>query len=324
MKDNFNTLPLPGLKAADIRAYREQSGLPPENGRLMYFYLTGLLAERASVMALRPRKAANQPHGNNDAPARAPASVPTTSQIRSAALNAASNGTADNTFNIGAWRAEKQQQEKTAAAARAQIKASRPSCCDASVPVFSSQRADEERAATIALHAMHSPTQSARFLLAAGAMFFGDDETAETAACYALAQSVIRRDLEDETPGRRNRALHYDTQMARFAADSMRIAKDPEYINSPRCAPESRTLFILQTYDVLANQLADRTAIADMPPGLRAHTAKFCVNVERLQSRHESGLWGLVQSEARRVRQMILDDMSTSRELKREMGVPHP
>lgn len=341
MKENFNILPLKGLEKADIETYRNETGLPAGNGRLLYFYLTGLIAERERERALIRSQKINlsKTEGNHvvrttvqdgrevNKPANqsTPENTPTAADIRGAIIAAAKQGQPKNVTSLGAWRAEteRQQEKQQDRENRNTTLAHLAAIAFTPAEVESAYETLERRACTIAHARMQVRARIALVLQQHAAEFFPGNEAAlETAMCFVLAAPVIRADLAQDSIGRATRAQTYGARMAAIAHQIGKAEKDPEFIKNPQCTPEAQAIVMLSAYDLLANQLRDDKGISALGPGERVHTMKFCLMLERTSNEEHPTLWHQIQSEAHRVRLAISRDRNTSRELKREMGEP--
>lgn len=348
MAQDFNLLPLTGLETGDIERYRKDSGLPAGNRRLMYFYLTGLIAEREKLRneyrttSIPVRKIdpatgkiiegilhngkAHDPdpkmrHSFIAANQSERPEPPTRAQMQSAVIAAARKGQPEGIPSIAAWRKETERQEKehrrlTHLAEMANLRFTPQD-------VKSAYEVLEEQSQAIAAKRMKKRARTAMVLQSFGNEFFGSDTDAlEVAMCYVLAPAIIRKDLEENNRGRATRAFAYDPKLAVIVNQVKKAEKDPEFINSPQCTRETRAVMVLSTYDLLTNQLRNRTDIAALGAGERAHTAKLCLAVERTENKDHPEMWRHIQGEARRVRRMIHEDLFTPRELRRELGIP--
>lgn len=341
MKENFNILPLKGLEKADIESYRNDTGLPAGNGRLLYFYLTGLIAERERERATirRQKITIAKTEGNHlvrttvqdgrelNRPANqsSPDAAPTAAAIRGAIIAAAQHGQPKNVTSLNAWRAEseRQQEKQEARENRNATLAHLAAIAFTPAEVESAYETLENRARCIAHSRMQVRARIALVLQQHAAEFFpSNPEGLETAMCFVLAAPVIRADLAHDSVGRATRAQTYGARMAAIACQIGKTEKDPEFIKNPQCTPETRAIVMLSTYDLLVNQLRDAKGISALGPGERVHTMKFCLMLERTSNDEHPQLWHQIQSEAHRVRLAISRDRNTSRELKREMGEP--
>lgn len=341
MKENFNILPLKGLEKTDIETYRNETGLPAGNGRMLYFYLTGLIAERERERALiRNQKITlaktegdhvvrtTVQHGrevNKPANQSNPEATPTATAIRGAIVAAAQKGQPKNVTSMHAWRAEteRQQEIQDSRESRNATLAHLAAIAFTPADVESAYETLERRACDVAHARMQVRARIALVLQKHAAEFFPNDpEGLETAMCFVLAAPVIRADLTHDSAGRAIRAQTYGTRMATIAHQMGLAEKDPEFIKNTQCTPETQAIVILSAYDLLANQLRDAKGISALGPGERVHTMKFCLMLERTANEAHPDLWQQIQCEARRVRLAISHDRNTSRELKREMGVP--
>lgn len=346
MAQDFNILPLTGLETGDIERYRTGSGLPPDNRRLMYFYLTGLIAEREKLRTeyrttsipvrkidpltgqiiegvLHNGKAADpgMRHSFIAANQSERPAPPTRAEMQSAIIAAAKKGQPEGIPSIAAWRRETERQEKECR--RLTHLAEMANLRFTPQDVKSAYEILEEQSQAIAAKRMRKRAGVAMTLHRFGAEFFGDETNAlETAMCYVLAAETIRKDLEQNNPGRDVRTHAYDPRLAVIAHQVKKAEKDPDFVNDPQCARETKAIMVLSTYDLLANQLRNRSDIAALRAGERAHTAKLCLSVERTENKEHPALWRQIQNEASRVRRMIHEDLFTPRELRRELGIP--
>lgn len=347
MAQDFNLLPLAGLETGDIELFRTHSGLPADNRRLMFFFLTGLAAEREKlrheyrttsipVRKLDPVTGKmiegvlhNGKASDSDPKMRSsfiaanqserPAPL-TAEQVRSAILAAARKDQPEGIASLGAWRKETERQEREQR--RLTHLADMANLRFTPQDVKSAYEVLEEQSKSIALSRMKKRARTAMVLHELGAEFFGEDtEARDIAMSYVLAAPVIRKDLEENSRGRAIRSEAYDPRLAVIAHHVQKAERDPEFVNTPQCSREAQAIMVLSTYDLLVNQLRNRTDISALRAGERAHTAKLCVSVERTENKDHPQMWRKIQDEARRVRRMIHEDLFTPHELRRELGI---
>ena len=346
MAQDFNILPLTGLEKGDIERYRADSGLPPDNRRLMYFYLTGLIAEREKLRTeyrttsipvrkidpltgqiiegvLHNGKAGdpNMRHSFIAANQSERPAPPTRAEMKAAAIAAAAKDQPEGIPSIAAWRRETERQERECR--RLTHLAEMANLRFTPQDVKSAYEVLEEQSQAIAAKRMKKRAGIAMTMHSFGAEFFGEDtEALETAMCYVLAPAIIGKDLEGENPGRAIRTHAYDPRLGVIANQVKKAEKDPDFVNDPQCTRETQAIMVLSMYDLLANQLRNRSDIAALRGGERAHTAKLCLSIERTENKEHPELWRKIQHEANRVRRMIHEDLFTPRELRRELGIP--